>query len=157
MVVLLRVPLLNLSVEPSFESKGLKPIWNPFETSLKPARLWIFCCSNANWSMRPGHVGSSCKMWANKHCTGTRDGTPRELKESARRISGSPFVTLLDGDGEPFKRIVRTIEIMEDFECSTVVEQPMIMVNALTAILWCQANPMPEAIGACGVEVTWPS
>ena len=76
-----------------------------------------------------------------------RDGTPRQLRELARRVTGAPLITLLDGTGKRFKKLDSPIEDMGNFECAIVAQHPVITVNALAALLWCEGNPMLEAMG----------
>ena len=76
-----------------------------------------------------------------------RDGTPRQLREIARRLTGAPFVTLLDGAGKQFREFDYPIENTGAIECTIVAQHPVITVNALAALLWCEGNPMLEAMG----------
>ena len=76
-----------------------------------------------------------------------RDGTPRQLREIARRLTGAPFITLLDNTGKSFKELDYPIEDTGAIECTIVAQHPVITVNALAALLWCEGNPMLEAMG----------
>ena len=69
-------------------------------------------------------------------------GTPRQLREIARRLTGAPFITVLDSTGKHFKEFDYPIEDTVPIECTIVVQQPVITVNALAALLWCEGNPM---------------
>ena len=57
-----------------------------------------------------------------------RDGRPRQLREPARRVTGAPFITLLDGEGKRFKKLDNPIDEMENFECTVVAQHPVITV-----------------------------
>ena len=78
-----------------------------------------------------------------------RDGAPRQLqlREIARRLTGAPFITVLDSTGKHFKEFDYPIEDTGPIECTIVVQQPVITVNALAALLWCEGNPMLRAMG----------
>ena len=76
-----------------------------------------------------------------------RDGTPRQLREIARRLTGAPFITVLDSTGRRFKEFDYPIEETGPIECTIVMQQPVITVNALAALLWCEGNPMLRAMG----------
>ena len=76
-----------------------------------------------------------------------RDGTPRQLRELARRVSDSPFVTLLDSRGMASRKIDQPMENTEDFECAMILQHPVKTVNAFPPVLWCEGNPMLEAVG----------
>ena len=76
-----------------------------------------------------------------------RDGAPRQLREIARRLTGAPFITVLDSTGKHFKEFDYPIEDTGSIECTIVVQQPVITVNALAALLWRKGNPMLKAMG----------
>ena len=76
-----------------------------------------------------------------------RDGAPRQLREIARRLTGAPFITVLDSTGKHFKEFDYPIEDTGSIECTIVVQQPVITANALAALLWCKGNPMLKAMG----------
>ena len=76
-----------------------------------------------------------------------RDGAPRQLREIAGRPAGAPFITVLDSTGKHFKEFDYPIEETGRIECTIVIQQPVITVNALAALLWCEGNPMLRATG----------
>ena len=75
-----------------------------------------------------------------------RDGTPRQLWEFARRLTGAPSITVLDSTGKHFK-FDYPIENTGSIKCTIVIQQPVITVNVLAALLWCKGNPTLQAMG----------
>ena len=76
-----------------------------------------------------------------------RDATPRQLQEIARRLTGAPFITVLDSTGRRFKEFDYPIGETGPIECTIVIQQPVITVNALAALVWCKGNSMLQAMG----------
>ena len=76
-----------------------------------------------------------------------RDGAPRQLREIARRLIGAPFITVLDSTGKRSKEFDYPIEETGPIECTIVIQQPVMTVNALAALVWCEGNPMLRAMG----------
>ena len=63
------------------------------------------------------------------------------------RLTGAPFITVLDSTGKRFKEFDYPREETGPIECTIVIQLPVITVNALAALLWCEGNPMLRAMG----------